>query len=173
MLRFSFYRSDDGEQWKLCGELSGPWVDELRLLWNRIRERGRRTRAMVDLRDVTFIDESGAALLAEMQRTGAEFVAKGVDHKHLIANLNGRGGRAVRRKVEYLKAASGAETSASADGSVDSPAVTHEKSVGNANSSGARQMESEVPDQERTPARELRNEIQGAKKCFRTDWPLR
>ena len=102
MLRFSYHRSDEGEQWDLCGELSGPWVDELRSVWRRIRERTRCGHAVVDLREVTFIDEAGEHLLAEMQTAGAGFVATGVEHKHLLANLKGAGAGAVRRRMEHL-----------------------------------------------------------------------
>lgn len=102
MLRFSYFRSDDGEEWRLCGELSGPWVDELRMVWRRIRQRTRSKHALVDLKEVTFIDEGGEQLLAELQQEGAGFVAAGVEHKDLLAHLNGNGSRAVRRGMGYL-----------------------------------------------------------------------
>jgi hypothetical protein len=102
MLRFSYAQSEDGEHWNLCGHLAGPWVDELRSFWRRVRERAPRAKAVVDLRDVTFIDESGEKLLADMQCAGAKFLAAGVEHKHLIANLNCEGERALRRRVEHL-----------------------------------------------------------------------
>lgn len=102
MLRFSFYRSGAGQHWVLCGQLSGPWVDELRSVWRHMRQQTPPAPAVVDLRDVTFIDEAGEQLLAEMQRDGAEFVATGVEHKDLVANLNGRETRDVRRRMEHL-----------------------------------------------------------------------
>ena len=102
MLRFSYRRSDDGECWDLCGQLSGPWVDELRSVWRRIREQEQRAHAVVDLKEVTFIDEAGEQLLAEMQSAGADFVATGVEHQHLLANLNGERRRSVRRCVQHL-----------------------------------------------------------------------
>ena len=42
---------------------------------------------LIDLRDVTFIDESGEGLLGEMREQGAEFVARGVVAKHLLESL--------------------------------------------------------------------------------------
>jgi hypothetical protein len=102
MLRFSYAQSEDGERWNLCGHLAGPWVDELRSFWRRVRDRAPRAKAVVDLRDVTFIDESGEKLLADMQCAGAKFLAAGVEHKHLIANLNCEGERSLRRRVEHL-----------------------------------------------------------------------
>ena len=54
------------------------------------RSRAAQSRAVVDLRDVTFIDESGEKLLLELEVAGVEFVAAGVETKHLIENLKGR-----------------------------------------------------------------------------------
>jgi hypothetical protein len=102
MLRFSYSESEDGERWNLCGRLSGPWVDELRSFWQSVRDRAPQAKPLVDLRDVTFIDESGERLLADMQCAGAKFLASGVEHKHLITNLNCEEKRALRRRVEHL-----------------------------------------------------------------------
>jgi hypothetical protein len=102
MLRFSYSESDGGERWNLCGHLSGPWVDEVRSFWRRARDRAPHPHAVIDLRDVTCIDESGEALLAEMQRTGVEFLVAGVEHKHLVANLNGGEKRTLRRRMDHL-----------------------------------------------------------------------
>jgi hypothetical protein len=102
MLRFSYSRPDRGERWTLSGDLSGPWVEDLRAVWRRIREQAAPADAVVDLKDVTFIDESGESLLAEMKRAGAKLIACGVEHTHLVANLNGEGGRTLRRRLEHL-----------------------------------------------------------------------
>jgi hypothetical protein len=102
MLRFSYSESEDGENWSLSGHLAGPWVDELRSFWRHVRDRTPRAKPLVDLRDVTFIDESGEKLLADMQCAGARFLAAGVEHKHLIANLDCEGNRSLRRRVEHL-----------------------------------------------------------------------
>jgi hypothetical protein len=102
MLRFSFYRSGAAQHWVLCGQLSGPWVDELCSVWRRMRQQSPPVHTLVDLKDVTFIDEAGEQLLAEMQCGGAAFVATGVEHKDLVANLNCGGKRAVRRRMEHL-----------------------------------------------------------------------
>jgi ABC-type transporter Mla MlaB component len=101
MVRFSYYRSDEGEHWILFGRLSGLWVDDLRSVWRRIRQHAPRRQAVVDCNEVTFIDEAGEQLLAEMQRSGAEFVATEVGIKHSLANL-GDGVATVGRAVEYL-----------------------------------------------------------------------
>ena len=102
MLRLTFSQSDGREQWNLCGQLAGPWVDELRAVWRRIRVQAPAAAAVVDLRQVTCIDEAGEHLLAEMQSSGADFVATGVEHRHLLANLRGGDAGAVRRNLKHL-----------------------------------------------------------------------
>lgn len=54
---------------------------------------------MVDLSDVTFIDEEGEKLLSEMRLAGVEFLATGVETRHLLENLKGRGEKSMRRLV--------------------------------------------------------------------------
>ncbi|MDP8988806.1 MAG: hypothetical protein M3N41_01835 [Acidobacteriota bacterium] len=49
--------------------------------------------------EVTFIDESGEKLLCEMRSEGAEFIAAGVETKHLLKNLKGKGERPLRRFI--------------------------------------------------------------------------
>ena len=102
MLRFSYYRSDDGEEWSLCGRLEGPWVDELRSFCSASANTCRLHHTVVKLKEVTFIDEAGEQLLAEMHSAGADLVATGVEHKHLLAGLKTGGVGSVRRGIEYL-----------------------------------------------------------------------
>jgi hypothetical protein len=102
MLRVCYSDSAGGQRWSLFGHLAGPWVDELRACWLHARDRASRARAVVDLSDVTFIDEAGEKLLSEMQSAGTEFVAAGVENKHLLANLKDNGKPSLRRRVEHL-----------------------------------------------------------------------
>ena len=102
MLRVSYSENAEGQRWSLCGRLAGPWVDELREYWHQTRQRASRAPATVDLKDVTFIDEAGAGLLAEMEISGAELVAAGVENKHVIASLKNGPGRSMRRRLEDL-----------------------------------------------------------------------
>jgi ABC-type transporter Mla MlaB component len=104
MLRVAYSDTTGSQRWTLCGRLTGPWVDELRTLWRQLRERAPRAGAIVDLSQVTFVDEAGEALLAEMQSAGSEFIARGVENKHLLESLNNQTERALRRGVEDLGA---------------------------------------------------------------------
>jgi hypothetical protein len=107
MLRVSHTDNADGQRWSLCGCLAGPWVEELRAYWREVRRSTPRARAIVDLTDVTFIDEAGERLLADMQRADTEFVAAGVENKHVLASLRQQGKRPLRRLMEYLGATCG------------------------------------------------------------------
>jgi hypothetical protein len=88
MFRVSYSDTADGQRWNLYGRLAGPWVNELRSCWKHARDLAPRAHAIVDLKQVTFIDEAGEELLAEMRSAGAELVATGVEHQHLIATLD-------------------------------------------------------------------------------------
>ena len=90
MFRVSYSDTADGQRWSLHGRLAGPWVDELRSCWKYARDRAPLAPAVVDLKEVTFIDEAGETLLAEMRSAGAELIATGVEHQHLLATLDNR-----------------------------------------------------------------------------------
>jgi anti-anti-sigma regulatory factor len=95
MFRACYSGTADTQRWTLHGRLAAPWVDELRSCWKRARERAPSARVIVDLKEVTFIDQAGQKLLAEMRGAGARLVATGVEHQHLIAMLDhhtGQGG---------------------------------------------------------------------------------
>jgi hypothetical protein len=89
MFRACYSDTAGTQLWSLHGRLTGPWVDELRSCWRQARERAPLARAIVDLKEVTFIDQAGEKLLAEMRGAGAKLIATGVEHQHLIATLEG------------------------------------------------------------------------------------
>ena len=99
MLRITHAETETEQRWTLCGQLTRPWVAELRACWERGHQGGVSARTVVDLRDVTFIDESGEKLLSEMGGRGAVFIAAGVETKHLLKSLNGSGERPLRRFI--------------------------------------------------------------------------
>jgi anti-anti-sigma regulatory factor len=97
MLKITNNAAVNEERWILSGQLAGPWVAELRSNWDQVRGRSRGGRYVIDLSDVTFIDESGEGLLGELRDEGAEFVARGVCTKHLLENLKSREKRPFQR----------------------------------------------------------------------------
>jgi hypothetical protein len=64
-----------GKIFELEGRLTGAWVQELEDCWRKVADSDRPVRVMVC--EVTFIDDKGKALLAEMHEHGAELVAEG------------------------------------------------------------------------------------------------
>jgi len=95
MLRIFETSSPKGQRLILCGQLAGPWVDELRHQWT-----GSQGKNIVDLTDVTFVDEAGEALLRQMKEQGAELVTGGgVATRDLLRNLRTGGCRPVRRML--------------------------------------------------------------------------
>jgi anti-anti-sigma regulatory factor len=90
MLMITNSAAVDEERWILCGRLTGPWVAELRSNWDQVRGRSRGCRYVIDLSDVTLIDESGLGLLGELRDEGAEFVARGVYTRHLLETSRAR-----------------------------------------------------------------------------------
>ncbi len=94
MLRICHSDTADGHRWSLSGRVAGPWVEEFRACWRQTLERTPRAHAVVDLSDVTFIDDAGERLIADMLSAGTEFIATGIANKHLLEDLqNDRGHR--------------------------------------------------------------------------------
>jgi anti-anti-sigma regulatory factor len=77
----------DKQRWSLQGRLVGQWADELRSTWRERHGEPDKHKCIVELIDVTFIDQSGEAVLAEIMSQGAEFIASDVYTKHLLEML--------------------------------------------------------------------------------------
>ncbi len=92
MLKFTVIDVPEGQKWILQGQLAGPSVAELLSSWSKARDTRRGRRCVVDLSDVTSIDQEGETLLAEMMKENARFVASGVYTKELLADLRDRSG---------------------------------------------------------------------------------
>jgi anti-anti-sigma regulatory factor len=91
------------QKWTLCGQLAGPWVAELESNWNEARDEPDGRKYLVDLTDVTFIDERGAQLLQQMRDEGAVFTARGVDTRDVLENLNSKETRPLRRFLARIE----------------------------------------------------------------------
>jgi hypothetical protein len=85
----------------LCGQLAGRWVNEFRSQWREFTaSQSPPKRDVVDLTDVTFIDEGGETLLEQMSREGIDLIAgAGVDNRDLLENLCTKERRPVRRML--------------------------------------------------------------------------
>jgi len=72
VLRFSYFRSRDGERWILSGQLCRPWIEGLRSLRRCSRDRAPRGHVVVGIKQLTAVDAVGAQLLADMQSAGVD-----------------------------------------------------------------------------------------------------
>ena len=90
MLKIAHTETVNECRWILSGHLAGQWVAVLRSCWDQVRGRVRDRRCVIELNDVTLIDESGEGLLRDLKDEGAEFVARGVYTRHLVENLKSR-----------------------------------------------------------------------------------
>ena len=75
MLRITLHDSPDALRFQLEGKLVGPWVSELEQSWRTASSVQADKKLIVDLKDVTFIDDSGKELLRRFCESGAEFIA--------------------------------------------------------------------------------------------------
>jgi hypothetical protein len=61
---------------RLEGKVIGPWVEECKRAWESIRADLGSKKLRLDLREVTFVGDSGTALLREIyRRSNAEVLA--------------------------------------------------------------------------------------------------
>ena len=97
MLKIMNSATGNEERWILSGQLAGPWVPELRSNWDQVRDRSCGRKYVIDLSDVTLIDDSGEGLLGELRDEGAELVARGMYTKHLIENIKSKEKQPFRR----------------------------------------------------------------------------
>lgn len=90
MLKISVSETTTEERWTLCGQLTAPWVPELRANWRKNHRSVEGRACIVDLSEVTLIDKSGERCLRILRKQGAEFIACGVYIKHILEHLNGK-----------------------------------------------------------------------------------
>jgi len=70
---------------ELDGKLAGPWVELLKECWRKTAGGNGPVRVL--LCDVTFVDEQGKSLLADMYRHGAELEADGCMAKAIVEQI--------------------------------------------------------------------------------------
>jgi hypothetical protein len=90
VLKISTRTDATGTIFELEGRLAGAWVQELEDCWRKAADSDRTVRVMVC--EVTFIDDKGKALLAEMHQHGAELVAEGCMNSAIVQEIK-QGGR--------------------------------------------------------------------------------
>ena len=99
MLRITITDEPEVQRWILQGRLSGPWVAQLKSIWEKSHGLNGNRKCVVDVSDVTFVDLDGEQVLAKMMRDGAEFLATGVYTKHVLEMLEKRRQRWIRKLI--------------------------------------------------------------------------
>ena len=84
MLKITISETPAETRWTLQGRLVGEWVDELRTSWKKKPRRQNAVPCVIDLNDVSFIDEKGERLLRALAKKGAQFVASGIYIKYVL-----------------------------------------------------------------------------------------
>jgi anti-anti-sigma regulatory factor len=82
MLRITIQNDPAGTTLELEGRLTGPWVEELKDCWEKIRKSEPEVR--VALKAVTFIDAAGKNLLEIMHRQGVQVTGDGCMTKAIV-----------------------------------------------------------------------------------------
>ena len=90
MLKITVTNTATEERWTLQGRLVAPWVEELKVSWQRDHRTGQGLRCIVNLNEVTFIDKSGERMLRCMSNQGAQLVASDVYIKNVLDRLRGQ-----------------------------------------------------------------------------------
>ena len=69
------------------GRLAGPWVQTLEQCWRDLRAASPRSTLQVHLCGVSYIDNAGRLLLAEMHRQGGQLVAEGCLNQAVVEEI--------------------------------------------------------------------------------------
>lgn len=77
MLRISVMNEPGITRMKLEGKLAHEWVDEAKKAWHALSEMDGVMEIVVDLLNVSFVDDAGHHLLAEMRHGGVELMGSG------------------------------------------------------------------------------------------------
>jgi hypothetical protein len=91
VLKISITKTPAEMRWVLQGRLVEPWVSELRTNWKKAYRSRKVCTCVVDLSDVTSVDQAGEKLLRAMSRRGAQFIASGLYIRHVVEALKMNG----------------------------------------------------------------------------------
>ena len=87
MLKITVTETPTEQLWVLEGRLTRLWVAALRLHWRQTHSARQGRTCVVDLNDVTSIDQYGERVLRTIVREGARCLAKGVFTTYLLAAI--------------------------------------------------------------------------------------
>lgn len=91
MLKITITKTSAEMRWVLQGRLVEPWVSELRTNWKRAYRSRKVCTCVIDLNDVTSVDQAGEKLLRALSREGTRFIANGLYIRHVLEALKMNG----------------------------------------------------------------------------------
>jgi hypothetical protein len=92
MLRITVHNDIGATRLIIEGRLMGAWMRELEGCWRHATAEQPPPRIIVELTDVSFVDEEGGELLRRMAAAGVELIATDVLMKALVEEIT-EGGR--------------------------------------------------------------------------------
>jgi anti-anti-sigma regulatory factor len=87
MLRITVLNDSTTTRFKLEGKLAHEWVPEAQKEWAALTVLNGKKKVTVDLSDVSFVDDIGWRLLAQMHHAGAKLVGSGLLISALIEEI--------------------------------------------------------------------------------------
>ena len=72
MLKITVSETATEDRWILQGRLVGPWVGELKKVWQNAQRGGKQPRCVFDLNDVTCVDKAGEKTIAGTRKATRE-----------------------------------------------------------------------------------------------------
>lgn len=90
MLRITVADTAAEQRWVVHGRLTEPWVSELWSTWEKADAVRRGKECVVDLNQVTYIDECGEEVLLRIAKEGARLVAGGLYTKQVVEQVRKR-----------------------------------------------------------------------------------
>ena len=97
---FKISITDSQKQRRLIveGMLIGPWAAELRVVCERARAALDGRKLLIELRDLTAINQEGENVLLGLMNEGVKIRSRGLFMKHLLADLARRAGIPIRKQ---------------------------------------------------------------------------
>jgi hypothetical protein len=90
MLKIRTVDSPDQRKLVVQGKLVEPWVGELQRTWEQGRETFEGRKLMIDLKDVTALNQHAENILMDMMRHGAQLVAGAMITRNVLHHLERR-----------------------------------------------------------------------------------
>ena len=87
MLMITEQRKANTLTFKLAGALAGDWAIEFKRCWRNAVMASSAPHIIVDLSEVTFVDEFGKETLGLMANEGAELIARDVLMKSIVEEI--------------------------------------------------------------------------------------